>query len=317
MKPVLFASQRELNRAENIRAVYESYDGPKHFVRLNPFRFSYELDYSDYSLMVSDEFPAETPGKAIMIGHGISGGKRFGFDQPFPYISDREPRLLTAVTCTSKQTVQLVARQCHVDPSKVYPIGMPRTDALVGAKKGEGNTVLAKYRAYLYAPTYRTEAEPRMPAIDWYYIDSSLNDGEILAIKPHMLTGDAMVRGLRHIIALPSNEPTTPYLIDSDVLITDYSSLLFDAHILGRPVVLFEKDSIKYKILRGMYYDYPKDYSSRHCTNEIDLIDLLRDDGRPRKEDLLCYARCCSACDGHSTQRVLELMEAINGKGLR
>lgn len=309
---ILFASQRDLNRAENIRAVYDAYQGEKKFVQLNLFRFSYEINYNDYELMVTDEFPAETPGKAIMINHSTSGGKTFGYDQPHPYISARESKLLTAVTCTGEQMIDLIAHQCRVDRSRVYATGMPRMDALFGKKKGDGGTVLAEKRSYLYAPTYRmTGFEPNMPYIDWKYIDSQLTDDEVLAIKPHMLTGDATINGLEHIIALSPDEPTTPYLLDSDVLITDYSTIMFDAHILGIPVVLFEKDYILYQMMRGMYMEYPNGYSSRHCTNEQDLIRLLKYADGQNELDLLARYKHCSACDGHSTERTLQLIEEI------
>lgn len=311
MKPILFGSQRPLERAENIKIVHDAYQGEKRFIQLNPFRFSYEISYSDYELMVTDEFPAETPGKAIMIGHGISASKTFGMDQPYRYISDHETRLLTAVTCASEQTVDLTAKQCGVDRSKVYPIGMPRTDYLVGKRKGDGGTELAKKRSYLYVPTFRGEFEPKMPLIDWQYIDDHLRDDELLAIKPHMITGDAMVRDLKHIIALSSDVPTNPYLIDCDVVITDYSSLIFDAHIAGKPLVLFAKDVRSYQMRRGMYYDYPNGYGSRYTDNERDLVRLLRYACGQNELDLLCKERCCSACDGHSTERVLQLIERI------
>lgn len=311
MKPVLFGSQRPLERAENIKTVYDAYQGDKKFIQLNGFRFSYDVDYSDYSLLVADEFPAETPGKAIMIGHAVPGGKSYGLDQPYRFISDREPRLLTAVITASEHTVDLVAKQSGVDRSKVYPIGMPRTDYLVGKRKGDGGTELAGKRAYLYVPTFRGDFEPFMPLIDWQYIDDHLSDDEVFAIKPHMITGDAAVRGLKHVIALPSDVPTNPYLIDSDVVITDYSSLIFDAHIAGKPLVLFAKDPKMYQLYRGMYYEYPNGYGSRYASNERELMWLLKYAHGQNELDMLCKERCCSMCDGHSTERVLQLIERV------
>lgn len=312
MRPILFASQRDLTRAENIRATYEAYQGDKRFVKLNAFRFTTEVDYNDYSVLVTDEFPSASPGKAIMINHSSSAGKTFGLDQPNPYVTHDDMQLLTAITCTGENMVDIIAHQCRIDRSKVRPVGMPRMDALFGKRKGDGGTILAGKRSYLYAPTYRMMGfEPNMPSIDWRYIDDQLTDDEILAIKPHMLTGGATVRDLRHIIALSPDEPSTPYLIDCDVLITDYSTIMMDAHVMGKPVVLFEKDYVLYQMFRGMYLEYPNAYSSRHCTNERDLIRLIKYAEGQNELDLLARYNICGACDGHSTEKVLALIEEV------
>ena len=310
MKKVLFTSNRPLGRAENITAVFNAYDGSKEFVHVDPYRPNPTLSSRDFVLRVTDEFPKMSPGKCIYIGHGISGGKLVGLDQPFPYHFRKYADLLTYALATSEGTVDLVAKQCGIPKERVVPLGLPRTDDLIGRRKGEGNTVLAQKRAYLYCPTYRTREEMPYPDIDWYAIDMSLNDDEVLAVKPHMVTKRIMERKWNHIIELSSEEPTGPYLIDCDVLITDYSSILLDAHVLRRPVVLFTKED-SYLRKRGMYFDYPHGYASRHVRNEADLIDCIRNANGQGAEDLQCLKTTASACDGHATERVIKLIKKL------
>lgn len=307
---VLFTSNHELNRAENIKAVYDAYDGEKFFIKVNPWKNNPEFSSSKYSLRVTDEFISASPRKALMIGHGISGGKTYGLDQPHPYHNIRNARLLTYVIATSSDMVELTAKQCGVDTSRVLPLGMPRTDAYFGKKKGDGGTILAEKRAYLYAPTFRGQHESPMPSLDWEYIDKSLTDDEVLVVKPHMVTKHILDGAYRHIVEVSSEEPSTPYLIDCDVLITDYSSIMLDAHILEKPVVLFEK-SKGYTETRGMYLPYPHGYASRYCTNERDLVDVIREADIPQEEDIRCRQITASACDGHSTERVVKLIKEL------
>lgn len=307
---VLFTSNKPLVRAENIKAVYRAYSGAKEFIQVNPWKRNPRLTSKQFTLRVTDEFIPSSPRKAIMIGHAISGGKTFGLHQPHPYFSRDKAKLLDYVIATSEAMVQLTAEQSGVDVSQVLPLGLPRTDAYFGAKKGDGYTILASKRAYLFAPTFRTKEETPMPSIDWQWIDKQLTDDEILVVKPHMMTQHLLEGEYEHIVEVSSRQPSTPYLIDCDVLITDYSSILMDAHVLGKPVVLFEKQK-GYLETRGMYLEYPGGYASRYCTNEKDLVDLIKSADGQGAEDIHCREVTASACDGHSTERVIDLIKGL------
>ena len=307
---VLFASLRSLERAENIKTVYDAYIGKKIFTRLNPGRTSIDITSGFFKVLVSDEFPADSPGKVVMITHGIVGGKTYGLDQPHPYFKAEQAELLDYVVAASVEMIPLVAKQCGISETKVLPLGMPRTDMYFGRVKGCGKTFMAKKRSYLYAPTFRGKSETLLPEIDWHYIDEMLSDDEVFVVKPHMITGHILKGEYKHILEVFGNLPSTPYLIDCDVLITDYSSIMFDAHILNKPVVLFDKNT-DFLQSRGMYFPYPDGYASRYCDNEQELMKIIKTAHGQGELDLKCKKRTCSACDGHSTERVLSLIRSI------
>lgn len=309
MGKVLFTSSRTLDRAENIQAVWMAWEGEKRFGQLSERLICPELLRSDIDLVVTDEFLAFAPCPVIMIFHGPTGGKSYGHDMERPYIDKSYTDLLDYVIVTTDKMNKMVAHQCGVDESKILPLGMPRTDIYFGEHRR-----LSDKRVYLYVPTFRGEGEPKFPEIDWELVDSLLNDDEALLVKPHMLQERLVTKEYKHIAHVSSEIPTTPFLLGSDVVITDYSSILFDAHIAGKPVVLFEKDC-KYRMFRRMYLDYPYGYAGRYATDERTLVDMLRTATYQTSEDLDCLELCCSACDGHSTERVIKLMEdIINGK---
>ena len=305
---VLFTSNRPLTRCENLRAVFEAYPGDKHFICINPYKPNPEVRSSKYSLRVSDEYIGASPGKCIHIGHGFPNGKTCGLDQPRPYFRRENSRLITYAIAPSENLVDMVARQCGVPADRVKPYGMPRTDAYVGKAKGDGGTPYADKRVYLFAPTYRTKEEGWLPAIDWNYIDGRLTDSEVMIVKPHMLTKHILHGRYRHITEVSSELPSTPYLIDCDVLITDYSTIMFDAHILRKPVVLFEKET-GYLKTRGMEMDYPGAYASRYCQTEDDLVTLCRYAEGQGEADIKCLEFTAGSCDGHATERVVKLIE--------
>jgi len=309
MGKVLFTSRRPLGRCENITAVYNAYPGEKDFICESWGKPDPRIFSGEYSVMVADDVVPYSPGKLILLTHGASGGKSYGMLQPFPYHNADQAALIDYVVSTSEATVELEARQHGVPVEKVLPLGMPRMDAYVGKVKGDGGTRLSGKRAYLYAPTFRKPFEPPMPFVDWYYIDEVLTDDEVFVIKPHMVTGSIYNGRLRHVYQVPSAVPSAPYLIDCDVLITDYSSIMFDGHVLGKPVILFEKET-GFVEKRGMSFPYPEGYASRYATREEQLVEMMRQAREPGPEDLLCRDRACGACDGHATERVVDLIRS-------
>ena len=306
-KKVLFASRRPLGRCENITAIYEAYDGVKEFVQLPSAKIA---DSSQYGLLVSDDSVPISPGKLILVTHGASGGKSYGLKQPQPYHDKGRAKLIDYVVSTSDRTISLEAMQHGVSDYKVLPLGMPRMDVYFGKKKGYGCTVLAKYKkSYLYVPTMRKPFEPKLPEIDFDYIDGQLTDDEIMVVKRHMVTKEPILRKTyNHIVEAEPSEPSALYLIDADVVITDYSSILFDAHVLEKSVILFEKD-MGFVEVRGMSFPYPQGYASRYVRNEQDLVRVMKEADGPLAEDIACRKRSCGACDGHSTERVVNLIK--------
>jgi len=311
-KPVLFASFRSYNRADNIRAIFEAYHGEKVFICTRDPNFEREATSGKYDLMVTDIFPAVTPGKCIMIWHAIHGGKNIGHDQPNAYIGVNFHERISYVIAAGSGVIGIYHRCTYVPKRNILPYGLPYTDAYVGKHKGDGHTALADKRSYLYVPTFRDIGETPLHDVDYDYIDTQLTDGEILAVKYHPDTPNILDKTYKHIIQIPNTEPSIPYLIDCDVVITDYSSIMFDGFLLGKPCVLFEK-SLGYTRLRGMCLNYPRQYSPRYCTTEDGMLHLARISHtlspiEKRTRDLVA-----DKCDGHACERLCKLIDELKG----
>ena len=311
MKPVLFASTKPLERAENLKAVYEAYDGEKAHVKVDPWRKHPAITSGEYGVMVIDEYPTCSPGKAVLIRHGIAGGKRGGLNQPHPYFTKKDAELITFTITSGTGAVGMVASSDGIPESKVLPLGMPRTDMYVGKRKGDGHTGITGNRVYLYAPTYRGKEDPPLPKMDWEWLDKHLSDGETLVVKAHPMTGMLLIGNhYRHIREIGPMEPTAPYLYDCDAVVTDYSSVIFDGYLLGKPAVLFEKNR-GYTDTRGMNMRYPEEYCSRYATNEQELLDALRGADGLGETEKACIRRVADMCDGHACERVCGLVKEL------
>lgn len=319
MKNVLFVSENTLERAENLHATYNAYQGNKHFEQgWNTYRYAKRLGYD---AVVIDTMPPymddKEDCKVIFIGHGIPGGKSYGFDMPIKYVDERVRGQIDYAICPSHKERGILASQTGVQYDHVLPMGMPRTDPLIGSSKGDGWTVLGEFeRAYLYLPTFRGGYEEApLPEINWALVDELLNDGEVFAVKRHYFTGQPLTIGgdYKHIIEFDNQSATLPYVIDCDVILTDFSSVSWDAFLAGKPVIFGTDYAAGYLRHRGMYYEYPQGYCSRWLeleNNERAMVDMLRQaasEGMDAREHELCKL-AADCCDGKSSERVAKFV---------
>lgn len=327
MGDVLFISALPLGRCKSTTRIYEMYDGPKAFrCGVDGMRTA---ERDGFSVVVCDSLPRYIEGKdriaSVNLGHGLTGGKLYALDEgDHPWVDKRALAQIDYAIATSEAGVPIVARQLGVSEERVLPLGMARTDGYF--EDGERfdtcfGKPIGEYRVYAYCPTFRGLGDRgHLPVIDWAKVDSLLYDDELLVVKRHHLTPHGLTRGydLRNMRAfeLPFEESTEKLLRSCDVLMTDYSSTMFDAYMLGKPVVLLTDDMDEYLSGRGMYMRYPFDYSSRWIAaegNEERMVEMLRAAAFTgmRHIERKCLDAVAGACDGCSTDRICELIRSL------
>jgi CDP-glycerol glycerophosphotransferase len=93
------------------------------------------------------------------------------------------------------------------------------------------------------------------------------------------------------------------------VLVTDYSSLMFDYAVLDRPIVVYAPDWETYRVVRGTYFDLMEEPPGAVARTEDELLDAFRT-GAIRSEQAdaaraAFRARFCTLDDGHAAERVV------------
>ncbi|MFV9425624.1 CDP-glycerol glycerophosphotransferase family protein [Microbacterium sp. S1037] len=118
-------------------------------------------------------------------------------------------------------------------------------------------------RVILYAPTWRDgEPDPAVPdAGEWDAITAALDRLDaMLLIRSHPLGAGDYTPPVPHdrVGTLGSDwvADITPLLPGMDLLVTDYSSLAFDAALVPLPVLFFAPDLEEYTARRGLYGTY-------------------------------------------------------------
>jgi CDP-glycerol glycerophosphotransferase len=100
------------------------------------------------------------------------------------------------------------------------------------------------------------------------------------------------------------------YLV-ADVLITDYSSVMFDFANSGRPVIFYAWDLDDYRDrLRGFYFDLTADPPGPVCRTSTEVAEALADLDGVQEQYAGAYGRFretfCAWEDGHASARVID-----------
>jgi len=212
---------------------------------------------------------------------------------------------------------------------EIAETGYPRNDILNDANRA---SIEPKVRStlglpedrkiLLYAPTFRDDqlygpgryrfANP----LDTKMLQDSLSDRYILLVRNHYNVVDEIANAGNGFVWDVSKYPSVEeLLISADVLITDYSSLMFDFAHLSRPMVFYVDDIEHYRDeLRGFYFNFETDAPGplvKDTASLIRVLDSLDDTNSLYRHRLTKFQqRFAQSNDGKSASRVVDLILA-------
>ncbi|MGY1776620.1 CDP-glycerol glycerophosphotransferase family protein [Geodermatophilus sp. SYSU D00804] len=218
-------------------------------------------------------------------------------------------------------------RQAFGFRGPVHETGYPRNDLLssperdaVRARVRAGLGIDDDARVVLYTPTWRDdlvfegtgERDFDFP-VDLADFTDRLGKDHVLLLRLHNMVSDR----LESIDGMPVQDVSSyPDIRDlylaADVLVTDYSSTMFDFAVTGKPIVLFPYDLDEYRDrLRGFYVDLEEVAPGPIVTTSGELVDALADLDAVTAEHADRYRSFRETYtaleDGNATGRVLDL----------
>ena len=100
-------------------------------------------------------------------------------------------------------------------------------------------------------------------------------------------------------------------LMVSDIVISDYSSLIFEYSIFERPMIFFAYDLKDYNDWRGFYYAYDQMTPGPIFVKTEQIIDYIQhiEERFDRVQVHNFREKFMSACDGHATEKIIKLLE--------
>ncbi|MBR1829679.1 MAG: CDP-glycerol glycerophosphotransferase family protein, partial [Atopobiaceae bacterium] len=161
--------------------------------------------------------------------------------------------------------VEEITRRCFGFEKTFLRTGYPRNDSLLRRNGLEEQRRLKERmgvdpdsRLVLYAPTWRARGRFDLE-LDIARLERDLGGHYHYAIRRHYMAVPRMSGGERlgGAVDLTYGWSVDDCMLAADVVVTDYSSIMFDYALLGRPMLFYCYDLESYRDdLRGLYVDF-------------------------------------------------------------
>lgn len=165
-------------------------------------------------------------------------------------------------------TLDVVTRGMAIDdlvaPETLMISGYPRNDLALNLSAAKRTAlraeigVSASEKLVVFMPTWKGLFGERNAEVDetLALAQEMSGDGHVVALRAHQYVRDAFAGsvpppGVRFV---PENLDTNELLGAADVLVTDFSSVLFDAAAVGLPVITLTGSIAQYRAERGLYF---------------------------------------------------------------
>jgi teichoic acid ribitol-phosphate primase len=297
------------------------------------------------SLVVVDDyfFPMYAirprPGtRFVQVWHACGAFKKFGYSVADKGFGADETRLdalpihtnYDLCLVSSRRFVAAYAEAFRQAPQRfTSALGIPRTDLFFdeGRKEAAAAEVRRRYglpegrRVILYAPTFRGERTTRArtpDALDLPLLARELGGDHVLLLRAHPFVAAAtgLDASLGGFVREVSDHPDiNELMLVSDVLVTDYSSAMYEFALLGRPIGFFAPDHAAYEAERGFYFDFAAGVPGPVFETSEALTAWLRDGPFDTDRVRQFAADSFDVADGGATRRfVSEVVDPALGR---
>ena len=228
----------------------------------------------------------------VLFQHGMAGIKKIGVD-----IENKDNTYTQLfkehfdyIFIEGREEAPILEKAWGVDKNQLYLTGLPRNDDLLDLSFSEIERIKKKIgiplekKVILYAPTFReerTDADSQnvlgIP-FDFEKWENAFSEEYVLLITAHYEVERLLdeVSNTGFVFNVFNYPVLNDLLKITDILITDYSSIVFDYSILERPVFCYGYDYDEYLLNRGTYNDLNCLFSHGVICDEEKLIDTIK-----------------------------------------
>lgn len=338
-KVVIFADAKHNDIPYSLRSMYDEVSKRNYKV------LNYCFDYSNMSvwkkLYVSMKFMAlyakakyvflcdyylptascnkKRETKVVQLWHASGLQKKFGFDAiddlgNYCYINPVKNYDLVSVSADIMKLV--ISHNWRLPLAKIQALGCSRTDIFFTTMYVQNcrDKFYSKYpeargkNIILWAPSFRGNGgEPYLNLVENVInIKKQLSKNIFFIIKLHP--------NLQEKYEVDNCElPTEELYPVVDILITDYSSVLYDYMLFGSNVIFYVPDYNSYILNRGMYIDYSSEFEYPIVRNEKELLRAIYDYKPIEKSKIRSYRnKFIKMNDGKSSDRIITYLENLS-----
>ena len=265
----------------------------------------------------------------VQLWHAPGASKKFGASVDLKSrdilkrISDNTDYLIV----TSTSIIPYYSQAFQMPENKILPLGLPRLDYYFEKHDTDKlkEDFLRKYnvsgdkKIILYAPTFRDEEKFNnvFNYLDVVRFNRELGDEYVLALRLHpkiknFFRPDTAPEG--NYIDVSDYESEQELMLISDILITDYSSIMIEYSVLNKPSIFFTYDLDEYLANeRGFYYDFKSTVPGPIVYTSDELIDVVKNEKFDKSKIADFVKSQFDEIDGHSSERIVNFL--INNGG--
>ena len=228
----------------------------------------------------------------------------------------------THVTVSSPQVIPKYAEAFNMPEENIDAFGSPRTDVFFDKKyikKAEDkfykmHPQLKGKKLVLYSPTFRGNSIKNSFNRDLLHIEylrARLGDEYCIVYKLHPLVANAFELAPEYenfAVDVSKTMEINQMLCIADIVISDYSSLIFEFSLMLRPMIFFAYDLDEYTDSRDFFYDYEEMVPGVIAKTNGELADAILNAEEQFDLERMKQFRdyFMSACDGNSTNRIID-----------
>ncbi len=268
----------------------------------------------------------------VQLWHACGAFKKFGYSTlDSAWGGDRRmwelfPRhnTYTDVMVSAPKIAPCYAEAFNCDAAIVRPLGTPRTDvffdpAFVASGREKllaAIPAIGGRKVLLYAPTFRgdTPAEARNDDALEFETLRPLAAEYAVVLKYHPFTDPAKTFDAAKqaaygdfVYLCPPEIGIDTAMCAADLVVTDYSSLIFEYALLERPMLFYAYDLDDYAAGRSWYFPY-RDFVPGQIVATTDALLAAVQSGADTRKTAEFRQNYMSACDGHSAERIVNFV---------
>jgi len=250
--------------------------------------------------------------------HALGAFKRFGLDSAkgddiARFKKDGEN--INHLLVSSENLKDIYSEALNVPKDRILSLGIPRTDPLFNKEYKENikSDFLIRYKEaknkklILYAPTFRDNEKKRFNLkLDLPKLKAALGEDYKILLKLHPIIRDKDVipEDMKDFVLDVNEENINDLMIASDILITDYSSVIFEYALLKKPMIFFAYDYENYKEnLRNFYYPFEEFVPGPIVKTTEEILTELQNDEFSMNKVEEFSKKFCDFTDGKSSER--------------
>ena len=321
--------RQNLDKTYNLHALFKSnISARRDFI--DKFKFPYLLGKADY-IFVDDFHPLlytvkfRKSQEIIQVWHAVGAFKTVGYSRTGkkggPFFNSVNHRNYTKAFVSSETDIPFYGEAFGIKEQNIIPTGVPRTDILfdkeyeqqIVAEMEETLPIIKGKKVILFAPTFRGNGH-HTAHYPFFKIDFARfaryckENNAVVLFKMHPFVKNKLTiprEYQEYFVDVSDFREVNDILFVTDILISDYSSLVYEFAVFKRPMLFYAFDLEDYITSRDFYEPYETFVPGKIVESFDDLIVALDNEDFEQEKVPKFLDKHFKYQDGRSSERLV------------